>query len=177
MTLTRSTHTCSSCTARQQEMRRLQKRVRALESELAVLRGVPEKTVENVVCAACGHHHPKTISRHHRVPQRISWKIPRAARKEVLGDAPEIINLCQTCHRFIEQASSTFKPRIRVLMPCGEAPIGPLATVTWGRLMEEIRLFEKIADNITEDLMAEMKAGNAEVGHFGEAIQRAIGAK
>jgi hypothetical protein len=61
-------------------------------------------------------------------------------------------------------------------MPCNE-PIGPLATVTWGRLMEEIRLFEKIADNITEDLLAEMKAGNTETSHFGEAIQRAFGEK
>lgn len=172
MTLTRTTHTCSSCTARQQEMRRLEKRVRSLELELAVLRGPVEKTAESVLCAACGHPHKAAMTRHHRVPKRISWKIPKEARKEVLGDAPEIVNLCQKCHRFIESVSSTSKPRT-TLWPCSE-PIGPAATVTWGRLMEEIKIFERIADNITEDLLAEMAIDKSDASHFGETLKKAV---
>jgi hypothetical protein len=174
------THTCRNCTSKEQEVRRLQKRNSELERQVAYLMGIPsvgakERECETL-CASCGHQHPRKITRHHRVPQRLAWKIPYAVRESVLIDGPEIVMLCEPCHRFIEMASSCNKPPGVTPYPCRSPINAEKATVTWARLMDEIREFERIAATIEENEQAVTLSQEEQLSsHFAEILKLAIG--
>lgn len=99
-------------------------------------------------CVACGHPH-HGMTRHHRVPKRVSWKIPASIQREILAGDQRIVPLCQPCHCFIETGKRG---------PCPLALNLEYALLSYARLMEEIRIFDRIAYERTEELIRKMKS-------------------
>ncbi len=95
-------------------------------------------------CVACGHPH-HGMSRHHRLPVRVAWKIPPGIWREVLKDEQRVVPMCGPCHAFIHGA--------RGKGPCKEAINAEYAKLTWERLTEELAIFDRIAWERTEELI------------------------
>lgn len=101
-------------------------------------------------CVACGHPH-HGMTRHHRLPKRVAWKIPVSIWKQVLDGDQRVVPMCGPCHAFIE------KPKGR--SPCHEAISVTHAKLTWEQLIQELRTFDRLAYERTEDLIRRCRAG------------------
>lgn len=98
-------------------------------------------------CVACGHPH-HGITRHHRLPKRVAWKIPEHVWREAIADGQRIVPMCGPCHNFIERRRG---------QPCAERPNRKYALLSWEQLIQEIALFERIAFERTEQLIKRMR--------------------
>ena len=88
------------------------------------------------------------MTRHHRLPRRIAWKIPESVWMEALDGDQRIVPMCGPCHIFIENRRGH---------PCMDHPNKKYALLGWKKLMDEIDLFERIAYERTETLIQKMK--------------------
>ncbi len=100
-------------------------------------------------CVTCGHPH-HGMTRHHRLPKRVAWKIQASIWREVLKHDQRIVPMCGPCHNHIENGRKS---------PCSEVINPTYAKLTWIQLQEEIRIFDKIAYDLTEELIRKVKAG------------------
>lgn len=99
-------------------------------------------------CVACGHPH-HDMTRHHRVPRRVFWKIPEEVWMEYLKGDERVVPMCKPCHRFIESKRRG---------PCPQKLNPEYAKLSWAQLIEEIDLFERIAYERTEELIKLMRS-------------------
>lgn len=111
--------------------------------------GVTYAAYDPWFCVACGHPH-HGMTRHHRLPKRVAWKIPHLVWSEYFPESQRIAPMCGPCHDFIEG----FKPS-----PCAEARDDRHAKLGYRKLMEEIRLFDKLAYERTEEMIRKCRAG------------------
>lgn len=102
-------------------------------------------------CVACGHPH-HGMTRHHRLPKRVAWKIPASIWKEALKGDQRIVPMCGPCHHHVENSRKA---------PCAEAICALHAKLTWIQLREEIRIFDQIAYERTEALIQRCKVEEA----------------
>lgn len=102
-------------------------------------------------CVACGHPH-HGMTRHHRLPKRVAWKIPPEVWLEVLDSGQRVVPMCKPCHTFIENPKGAKHP-------CKERINAAHAKLTWARLIEEIQTFDRIAYERTEELIRKVRAG------------------
>lgn len=116
------------------------------QNEVVATGALDEERFSHWYCVACGHPH-HNMTKHHRVPKRVAWKIPRSVWVPIIGEQ-RIVPMCMPCHRFIETGKKG---------PCPHKIYAKQARLTWVRLREEIALFEKIAYERTEELIRKCK--------------------
>jgi hypothetical protein len=99
-------------------------------------------------CVTCGHPH-HFMTRHHRIPKRVAWKIPEDVQRQILEGDARVVPMCPRCHAFVENRKG---------VPCPERPDPRYALLGYDRLIREICQCDRVAYEITEDLIRRMRA-------------------